>query len=694
MINCSKDVGGRQLGLETGRLAKQAAGSVLAQYGDTMVLATITVSNKQSHLPFFPLTVEFREKAYAAGKIPGGFIKREARPSDQEILSCRVIDRAIRPLFPKGFQNEVQVFVTVLSTDQENDASILGLNAASAALAISPLPWAGPVACVRVGRIDGEFVLNPTYQQLNESDLELVVAGNAESIQMVEGGALELSEDEIADALVYAQKNLADLIDLQNEMIGQVSVDEMSWTANKASDELAARVQELAAGPVAAVINTEGKAARGEALSQVAADVTAQLEEEFEEEIGFVGELVGGVEAKAVREQILSENRRIDGRDPDTVRPISGEISVIPRTHGSALFTRGQTQALATVTLGTIRDEQRIDSITNPELDTKSFMLHYNFPPYSVGEVKPIRGVSRREIGHGMLAERGLQAVLPDYDDFPYTLRVVSEILESNGSSSMATVCSGSMALMDAGVPIKTPCAGVAMGLIKDGDRVAILTDILGAEDHLGDMDFKVVGTSEGITSIQMDIKIAGLDLDLLREALGKANTARLHILGEMAKVITSHKDDLSEYAPRIISINVNPERIGEIIGPKGKTIRGIQEETGAEINIEDTGVVTISSVDGDSGERAREIISGMLEEPEVGKIYEGVVKSTTTFGAFVEIFPGTEGLLHISELQHARTENTEEVVKKGDQVRVKLLAIDDRGKMKLSRKALIDKPA
>lgn len=691
MIKNQKDIGGRQLSFETGRLAKQAAGSILAQYGDTMVLATVTVSNKQSHLPFFPLTVEFREKAYAAGKIPGGFIKRETRPSDQEILACRVIDRAIRPLFPKGFQNEVQVFVNVLSTDQENDASVLGLNAVSAALSLSAIPWAGPVACVRVGRIDGELVLNPTYQQLNESDLDLAVAGNAESIQMVEGGALELTEDEITDALVFAQKNLADLISLQQEVIGPASQDDMEWTPLSASDELAARVTELAEADVSAVINTGGKAARAAAFSSIVADVTAKLEEEFPEEVGFIGGLVGDVEAKAVREQILSTGLRIDGRDADTVRDIACETSLIPRTHGSALFTRGQTQALATVTLGTIRDEQRIDSITNPELDSKSFMLHYNFPPFSVGEVKPIRGVSRREIGHGMLAERGLQAVLPDYEDFPYTLRIVSEILESNGSSSMATVCGGSMALMDAGVPIKTPCAGVAMGLIKDGDRVAILTDILGAEDHLGDMDFKVVGTSEGITSIQMDIKIDGLSLELLREALGKANTARLHILGEMAKVIETHRDDLSQYAPRIISISVNPERIGEIIGPKGKTIRGIQEETGAEINIEDNGTVTISSVNAEAGERAKEIISGMLQEPEVGKIYEGVVKSTTTFGAFVEIFPGTEGLLHISELQHARTEKTEEVVRKGDHVRVKLLAIDDRGKMKLSRKALID---
>src|SRR5437764_948518 len=574
-----RNFAGRALKLEAGRLAKQAAGSCLLQFGETVVLATVTVSDNVSTLPFFPLTVEYREKAYAAGKIPGGFLKREGRPSDEEILAARVIDRSVRPLFPEGFKNEVQVFVYVLSADQENDADVLGLTAASAALTMSKVPWNGPIAAVRVGRMEGAWILNPTFQQPEFSNKVKAVANGIEEI-----------------------------------------------------------------------------------------------------------------EYRTMREQVLAHGERVDGRDLDTVRPISCEVGVLPRTHGSALFTRGQTQALVSVTLGTTRDEQRIDSIDVAQETTKSFMLHYNFPPFSTGEVKPIRGTSRREVGHGALAERALQALLPPYDQFPYTLRIVSDILESNGSSSMATVCGGSLALFDAGVPMTAACAGVAMGLIKEGKRVAVLTDILGTEDHLGDMDFKVAGTRQGVSSIQMDIKIEGLDFSIVSQALEKAKQARLHILDIMDQAMPKPRSELSKYAPRIITIQIRPDKIGDLIGPKGKTIRGIQEQTGAEINVDDNGLVTISAV-GEGGERARDMVSALVQEPEVGKIYEGVVKSTTAFGAFIEIIPGVEGLLHISELQHGRTERTEDVVKKGDHVRVKLLEVDERGRMRLSRKALMDKP-
>src|SRR5438477_73786 len=578
---------GRPLRREAGRLAKQAAGACLLQFGETVVLATVTVSDNVSTLPFFPLTVEYREKAYAAGKIPGGFLKREGRPSDEEILSARVTDRSIRPLFPEGFKNEIQVFIYVLSADQENDADVLGVTAASAALHMSKVPWNGPIA-----------------------------------------EALNLPE----------------------------------------------------------------KAERAQALAALKSTIQEQLGAEFPDNLKDVAAVIEDIEYRTMREQVLARGERVDGRDLATVRPITCEVGVLPRTHGSALFTRGQTQALVSVTLGTVSDEQRIDSIDVAEETSKSFMLHYNFPPFSTGEVRPIRGTSRREVGHGALAERALQALLPPYDQFPYTIRIVSDILESNGSSSMATVCGGSLALFEAGVPVKASCAGVAMGLIKEGTRVAVLTDILGTEDHLGDMDFKVAGTREGVTSIQMDIKIEGLDFKIIAEALDRAKQARVHILDIMDQVMAKPRSELSKYAPRIITIQIRPDKIGDLIGPKGKTIRGIQEQTGAEINVDDNGLVTISAV-GEGGERARDMVQALVQEPEVGKIYEGVVKSTTAFGAFIEIIPGVEGLLHISELQHGRTERTEDVVKKGDHVRVKLLEVDERGRMRLSRKALMDKP-
>ncbi|MFN0179691.1 MAG: polyribonucleotide nucleotidyltransferase [Gemmatimonadales bacterium] len=683
---------GRPLILETGRLAKQAAGSVLIQFGDTVVLAAVTVSPNQSSLPFFPLTVEYREKAYAAGKIPGGFIKREGRPSDKEILACRIIDRSIRPLFPEGFKNEVQVFVTVISADQEHDADVLGAFAASAALSLSPVPWNGPLATVRVGRVEGNWILNPTFHQLEYSDIDLTVSGSGEFVDMVEGGALEVSEADLIEALKVAQKGIRELRGHVETLVSKSTVKKMAWTKLGIDAAVGKRVRELAEKDMTKAINHKDKAGRAAQLRAVRDATLAAIATEFPDKVKDAEREMEEIEYRTMRHQVLEKGERIDGRDLETVRPISIEAGWLPRVHGSALFTRGQTQALVAVTLGTSDDEQRIDSIDVPGEATKSFMLHYNFPPYSTGEVRPIRGTSRREIGHGALAERALQALLPAFDTFPYTLRVVSETLESNGSSSMATVCGGSLALMDAGVPMKAPCAGVAMGLIMEGKKIAVLTDILGSEDHLGDMDFKVAGTAKGITSIQMDIKIDGLTLDIMADAMEKARRGRLHILAEMNKVLGAARPELSKYAPRIFTMMIKPDKIGDVIGPKGKTIRGIQDATGAKISIEDSGLVTIAAVGGEAGEKARDMVMSLVAEPEVGRIYEGPVKSTTAFGAFVEIIPGVEGLLHISELQHGRTEKTEDVVKKGDVVRVQLLEVDDRGRMKLSRKALLPK--
>jgi polyribonucleotide nucleotidyltransferase len=682
---------GRPLTIETGRMAKQASGSVVVRFGETMVLAAVTVSPNVSTLPFFPLTVEYREKTYAAGKIPGGFLKREGRPSDKEILASRLIDRSIRPLFPEGFKNEVQVFVTVLSADQENDADILGIVAAALALGLSSVPWNGPVAAVRVGRVEGNWILNPTFQQLEFSTIDLTVSGSQDSVIMVEGGALEVSEAEVLEALKVAQGGIRELLALQRDLLAKAA-KKLEWTKAAADETIVSWVREQAARQMAQAINAKEKASRAGGVKAVKEQVLKALPPEWAERAREIGTELEEVEYRTMRAQVLERGERVDGRKPDEIRPISVETSVLPRTHGSALFTRGETQALVSATLGTADDEQRIDSIDVAGETTKSFMLHYNFPPYSTGEVKMIRGTSRREIGHGALAERALQPLLPHYEDFPYTLRIVSEILESNGSSSMATVCGGSLALMDAGVPMRAACAGVAMGLIKEGDKVAILTDILGSEDHLGDMDFKVAGTAQGITSIQMDIKIEGLDLETMRTALDKAREGRLHILGEMGKALGGARTELSKYAPRIITMHIKPDKIGDVIGPKGKTIRGIQDATGAKINIDDSGLITISAVGGEAGQKAQAMVAAIVTEPEVGRTYEGPVKSTTPFGAFVEILPGVEGLLHISELQHGRTEKTEDVVKKGDIVQVKLLEVDDRGRMKLSRKALLPK--
>jgi polyribonucleotide nucleotidyltransferase len=682
---------GRPLILETGRMAKQAHGACLVTYGETVALCTVTAQDNPTHLPFFPLTVEYRERMYAAGKIPGGFFKRESRPGEGEILTARLIDRPIRPMFPKGFQHETQVMVHVLSADQENSADVVSILGVSAALMMSKIPFAAPVAGVRVGRIQGQWVLNPTFQQLEFSDVELVVAGTADAMLMVEGGCVEVSEEDLVEALTVAANGLKDLCRIQEEFLKGVDTQaEMKWTAVQVDETLKQRVSDLSTDRIAEAMGIADKSARNEALSSLRTTVLEALAEEFPDAQNAIGDILGKGEKKAMREQILTKGIRADGRKVDEIRPITVETNILPRTHGSALFTRGQTQALGVVTLGTQRDEQRMETIDHAAEVMKSFMLHYNFPPFSTGEAKPIRGTSRREQGHGNLAERAIQPLLPAYEDFPYTIRVVSEVLESNGSSSMASVCAASLSLMDAGVPMRAACAGVAMGLIKEGDRVAILTDILGMEDALGDMDFKVAGSRNGVTSIQMDIKITGLTLEIMKEALARAHKGRMHILDKMDAVQPTHNADLSKWAPRIITMQINPSKIGEVIGPKGKTIRAIQEETGAQINIDDNGTISISSVSGDGGERARARIAAMTQSPEVGMIYEGTVKSTTTFGAFVEILPGTEGLLHISELQEGRTLNTEDVVKKGDVVKVKLLSIDEKGKMKLSRKAAL----
>jgi len=689
---------GRTLSLEFGRMAKLAQGSCLVQYGDTVILCAATVQDSPTHLPFFPMTVEYREKAYAAGKIPGGFFKREGRPGELEILAARLTDRPIRPLFPEGFMNETQLVCNILSADQENSADILAMLGCSVALNMSKIPFNTALASVRIGRIQGNWVLNPTFSQLEYSDLDIVVTGSADALMMVEGGALEVPEAEILEGLKFAhEEGIKPLCALQEEFLQGHRVPDMEWTPVSPEETLEEKVAGLAESRVKEALKLGDKTERSQAMAAVTEDVIdtlTQEDEDYGDHEKMIKEGLRGIEKKSMRARILESGERADGRGLDDIRPISCEVGVLPRTHGSALFTRGQTQALGVVTLGTSKDEQRIDTVDSAEDINKTFMLHYNFPPFSVGEARPMRGTSRREVGHGMLAERAIQPLLPIYEDFPYTIRVVSDVLESNGSSSMATVCATSLALMDAGVPVKSACAGVAMGLIKEGDDVAILTDILGLEDALGDMDFKVAGTREGVTSIQMDIKIDGLTFDIMKVALERAHKGRMHILDMMEKALSEPRDDLSEWAPRIVSIQVNPEKIGEIIGPKGKTIRAIQEESGAQIDIDDSGIVKIAAVSGEAGARAREMIEAITAEPEVGRIYEGPVKNVTSFGAFIEIMPGTEGLCHISELEDGRVERTEDVLNKGDITRVKLLSIDEKGRLRLSRRAALAEDA
>jgi polyribonucleotide nucleotidyltransferase len=683
------EIGGKIFSIETGRYARQANGSVMVRYGDTMVLVTAVASTEvKENQDFFPLQVEYREKTSAAGKFPGGFIKREGRPTEKEILSSRLIDRPIRPLFPENFMNETQVIAFVLSYDGQNDADILGAIGASAALTLSDIPFDGPIAEVRIGRINGQLIANPTHEEIEQSDLELVVAGTSDSIIMVEGESKEVSEDDLLSALRFAQVEIKKLVQLQNDLRSEAGKNKWETREKEIDSELKKEVLELAAGKfktiVHSVLTKEERSSKNKELQE---EVTLALAEKFPEQEKVIGSILHDLEKELMRERILSEGIRLDGRNTTQIRPITIELGLLPRTHGSALFTRGETQSLTTVTLGTKNDEQIIDGLR--EEYTKRFMLHYNFPPFSVGEVGRMTGVGRREIGHGNLAERALKMVLPGEEIFPYTVRVISDILESNGSSSMATVCAGSLAMMDAGVGITKGVAGIAMGLVKEGDRFAILSDILGNEDHLGDMDFKVAGTTAGITAFQMDIKIQGISFEIMEKALQQARDGRLHILGIMNQTIGQAREQLSEFAPRLISMKVEQDQIGLIIGPGGKTIQGMQRLFGVEINIEEDGTVNIASPNKENAVKCKEYIKKMTATPEVGEIYDGIITKLMDFGAFVEILPGKEGLLHISQIDNKRVDKVSDYFKTGDKVTVKLLKVEN-GKFSLSRKELL----
>ncbi|MEA3240347.1 MAG: polyribonucleotide nucleotidyltransferase [Pseudomonadota bacterium] len=686
---CKLEVEESNIVLETGKLAKQAGGSVVVRSGDTMVLVTAVADRKgREGIDFFPLTVDYREKTYAAGKIPGGFFKREGRPTDRETLTSRLIDRPIRPLFPKGFTCETQVIATVISVDGKHDAAILALTGASAALMISDIPFTGPIAGVRVGRIDGKLVSNPLQDEMENSDLDIVMACSYEAVVMVEGGARELPEDVIIEALKFGHQAAQPLLQAQEEMAKQVGKQKRVVVAPQLDEQLTAVVVEEYGSRFDEGLAISDKLERRDYFSDLKAEIAVQLEN-HDIPVNDLGEVFENQLSTAIRQQIYQQKVRIGGRAVDEVRQISCEVGLLPRVHGSALFTRGETQALVTGTLGTSSDEQRIDSLLGESF--KRFMLHYNFPPFSVGEARFLRGPGRREIGHGLLAERALTPVLPSDEEFPYTIRVVSDILESNGSSSMATVCGGSLALMDGGVPLKAPVAGIAMGLVKEGDDFIVLSDILGDEDHVGDMDFKVAGTREGITAIQMDIKITGISQEIMKKALDQAREGRFTILGIMEKCLAESREEISTYAPRIITVTVHQDKIRDVIGPGGKNIRAIVEKTGAKIDIEDSGEIKIASADEDAADMAIAMIRDLTQEAEVGKIYLGKVQKIMDFGAFVEIFPGTDGLVHISQLAHERVRNVRDVLKEGDEVLVKVLEVDRQGKIKLSRKDALD---
>ena len=678
---------GETLVLETGRMARQADGAVLATYGETTVLATV-VSEKQpkAGIDFFPLTVHYQEKAYAAGKIPGGFFKREARPSEKEVLTSRLIDRPIRPLFADGFRNETQVICTVLSHDLENDPDVVAMVAASAALTISGVPFLGPIAAARVGLIKGAFVLNPKVQDMGDSKLDLMVAGTADAVMMVESEAQELSEADMLGAVMFGHKGMQPVIDLIIDLANDAAKAPWDVVAPDYS-ALMARVRELATAGLEDAFSTTDKQQRQAKIAAAKAAMLAGLSDEEKADNTAVSSCFKKLEQDIVRGAIIKTGRRIDGRDLVTVRPILAEVGVLPRTHGSSLFTRGETQALCVTTLGTGDDEQIMDALDGEYRER--FLLHYNFPPFSVGEAGRFGAPGRREIGHGKLAWRALRAVLPAATDFPYTIRIVSEVLESNGSSSMATVCGGSLAMMDAGVPLKRPVAGVAMGLILEGEEFAVLTDILGDEDHLGDMDFKVAGTSEGVTSLQMDIKVAGITEPIMKQALAQAHDGRQHILGEMAKALTAGRQEFSAHAPRIETIQIATDKIREVIGSGGKVIRGIVEESGAKVDINDDGLIKIASSNAESIEKARKMIMAIASEPEIGQIYDGKVVKIMEFGAFVNFFGPKDGLVHVSQMSHERGIKPSDVVKEGEIVKVKLLGFDDRGKVRLSMKVV-----
>lgn len=688
-------INGKPLTFETGRLAKQAHGSIMISYGESAVLVTAVSGDAREGLDFFPLTCEYVEKTYAAGRIPGGFFKREARQRDEEILVCRLIDRPCRPLFPEGFKNDTQIIATVMSFDKENPTDVLALTGASAALHISDIPWAGPLAGVRVVRVNGEFVAFPTFEQIAASDLDMVVACTKDAICMVEGGAAEASEADVIDALMFAHKAAQPIIELIESIREAVGKTKRPFVAPKLDEAVAAQIKSIVDEPILAASLIGDKKSRYDAYKVAKTAMETALKASLGESYAAQEKLIKAEfdERKyhVVREYVLSNNKRIDGRDMATIRPIMTEVGLLPRAHGSALFQRGETQAIVTATLGTTADEQKIDALSGERW--KRFLLHYNFAPFSTGETKPMRGPGRREIGHGALAERALARMVPSKDAFPYTVRIVSETLESNGSSSMAAVCGGTMSMMDAGVPLKAPVAGIAMGMISDGKRHAILSDILGDEDHLGDMDFKVCGTSKGITAIQMDIKIEGLSRDILTRALDQARAGRIHILGKMAETLAASREDLSKYAPRITTIKVKPDQIRLIIGSGGKTIKGIVDQTGVQIDVEDDGTVNIASSDSAAVEKALTIIRGLTTEPEIGAVYKGSVTRVMDFGAFVEILPGTEGLLHVSEMAHHRVEDAFAEFQNGDEVEVKVLDIGRDGKIRLSRRELLPLP-
>ena len=681
------DIDEKLISIEAGDLARQAGGAVIVRQGDTMLLVTATMAGQaREGIDFFPLTVDYREKTYAAGKIPGNFFRREARPGDIETLTCRLIDRPIRPLFPKAFKNETQVVALVISHDQTNPPDVNAITGASAALMISDIPFETPIAGARISRVDGKLIFNPTYEDTANSDLNLVMAGTADGIVMVEAGANEASEDDMMAALEFGHERIKQLIEIQIKLRGLLGKEKLVVEAPQVDEELKSKIHEKTAAKLTEAMQISGKHERSDTIKQIREDFKAELSpEELEEKAGAIKELFHDLEKDIVRNLVLDKHYRVDGRGLADVRPITIQVGYLPRVHGSAVFTRGETQALVSTTLGTASDEQRIDSLEYK--GTKSFFLHYNFPAFCTGEVKFLSGPGRREIGHGMLAERSLIPILPDKDKFPYTIRIVSEILESNGSSSMASVCGGSLSLMDAGVPIKAPVAGIAMGMIKDGDRVAILSDILGSEDHLGDMDFKVTGTLKGINALQMDIKIGGLSHDLMAKALEQAKEGRLHILGEMDKALQSPREEMSQYAPRIVTITVPKDKIRDVIGPGGKVIREIIDKTGVSIDINDDGVVSIASTDEDSAKRAVEFVQNLVQEVEIGKIYLGKVKKIVDFGAFVEIFPGTDGLVHISQICDRRIKNVSDEIQEGDEIKVKVIDVDQQGRVKLSRK-------
>ncbi len=688
-----KSIGNRVLSLESNKLARQADGAVTVKYGDTVVLVT-AVAGRERDIDFFPLTVDYREKTYAAGKFPGGFYKREGRPTAKEILTMRLMDRPIRPLFPMSYRNDVQVMCIVLSVDKENDPDISAMIGASAALSISSIPFEGPVGSVRVGKVNGEFVLNPTHSELKDSAMDLVLSGTEDGVLMVEAGANEVTEDDILRAMVFAEESVKEIVQLQGDLISLCGKEKQQVAEIETDEGLYNAVWKKAYDQVKEKSQTPGKQERDRALDEIRNALIEKYckAEGAETEDKAINYIFDQMECKVVREQILNDNKRIDGRGFDEIRPISCEVGVLPMTHGSALFTRGETQALVVATLGTSMDEQKVDGLG--EEYSKKFMLHYNFPPFCVGETKNVFGPSRREIGHGNLAERALEVVMPEREDFPYTVRLVSDILESNGSSSMGSVCGGTLCLMDAGVSIKDPVAGIAMGLIKEDDEVYILSDILGTEDHFGDMDFKVAGTQRGITALQMDLKRPWLNEEIMRKALEQAREGRIHILKEMLNVLDKPRAGISDYAPRLLRIKINPDKIGLVIGPGGKNVKKIQEDTGARVEIENDGTVVISSPEADAAEKAKKIIEGMTEEVQVGKIYTGKVSAVKEYGAFVEVLPGQDGLLHISEMSDGYIEKVEDAVKVGQEIEVKVIGIDDQKRIRLSRKAVLKEQA